>query len=485
MSASPASRVFGAVDIGASSGRVIAGEVTTDADGNSHVALHTVHRFPNGIHEADGHLRWNIGALYEAVLTGLGALVRDFPHVESIGIDTWAVDYALLDADGEMLADPIAYRDSRTEAVIESVHAKVAADELYRINGLQHLPFTTLYQLAAEQSSASWSKAAHALLLPDLLAYWLTGNLGSEYTNASTTGLVDVHRRAWSTDLFDRLGVPHDLFPPLEQPGAVRGTVQPSLTAVFGLPSDLRVVTVGSHDTASAVVGVPAEADHFAYVASGTWSLVGLELATPVVTEASRAANFTNEAGVEGRIRFLRNVGGLWLLQESIREWEAAGIECDLVQLIEAAAALPRHTTFIDVDDEAFIAPGNMPDRIRAAAAAVGARVPTTPAEVTSLVIDSLAAGYARTIERAAALADQPVEVVHIVGGGSQNDLLCRRTAELSGRTVIAGPVEATALGNVCVQAMAAGALPHDLDLVRRVIARSSTLVIYPGATPS
>ena len=485
MSAAPKSRVFAAVDIGASGGRVIAGEVITHSDDSQTVALHTVHRFPNGIHEADGHLRWDIGALYEAVLTGLGALVRDFPTVESIGIDTWAVDYALLDANGDVLADPIAYRDSRTERVIDEVHAKVGAAELYRRNGLQHLPFTTLYQLAAEQSSDLWPKAAHALLLPDLLAYWLTGELRSEYTNASTTGLIDVHQRVWSTDLLDRLGVPLDLFPPLEQPGAVRGTVQPSLTSVFGLPASLRVVTVGSHDTASAVVGVPATHDHFAYVASGTWSLVGLELAGPVITDASRAANFTNEAGVDGRIRYLRNVGGLWLLQESIREWEANGVPCELAQLLREAADLPVNSRFIDVDDESFIAPGNMPARISAAAAKAGARVPDTPAELTALIIDSLAAGYARTIDQAIALADRPVEVVHIVGGGSQNELLCRRTAEFSGRTVIAGPVEATALGNVCVQAMAAGALPHDLDAVRAVIARSSTLVTYPGATPS
>ena len=479
---SPATpRVFAAVDIGASGGRVMAGEVSVDHVGAHRVQLHTVHRFPNGIHEAAGHLRWNIGELYEAVLTGLGALVRDFPAVESIGIDTWAVDYALLDHDGEILADPIAYRDDRTAAVIDEVHSCVSAAELYEINGLQHLPFTTLYQLAAEQHSDLWPHAAHALLLPDLLAYWLTGEMATEYTNASTTGLVDVHRRGWSTELQNRLDIPSDLFPPLAQPGTTRGVVKPALTAVFGLPAGLTVTTVGSHDTASAVVGVPAAGERFAYVASGTWSLVGLELPEPVVTAESRAANFTNEAGVDGRIRFLRNVGGLWLLQESLREWAEDGTPQDLATLLAEAARLPISTTLIDVDDEAFIAPGNMPARITAAILAGGGAAPTSPAELTACIIDSLAAAYARTVDQAAALAGREVDVIHIVGGGSQNELLCRRTAHFARRTVVAGPIEATALGNICVQAMTAGALPHDLDVVRSVIARSSTLVTYPG----
>jgi len=481
-----AARSFAAVDIGASGGRVIAGVVDANVAGPT-VTLHTVHRFPNGMHEDGGHLRWDIGGLYYEVHCGLRTLAREFPNVESIGIDTWAVDYGLLDADGTLLADPIAYRDTRTDAAVSRVHELVGADELYEINGLQHLPFTTLYQLDAEQRGPIWEQAAHALLRPDLLAYWLTGTMRTEYTNASTTGLVDVRRREWSGALFDRLGISQSLFPPLEQPGTVRGRVTSDVAAELGLPPDVVVTTVGSHDTASAVVGVPASGGDFAYVASGTWSLVGLELDEPVITAASRTANFTNEAGVAGRTRFLRNVGGLWLLQESMREWAADGVAHDLPRLLADAAALPSGGPTIDVDDPTFIPPGDMPRRIRDAAGPAGEGRLDTPAAITGCIVESLAAGYARTVASAAQLADRSVGTIHIVGGGAQNELLCRRTATLAGVPVVAGPVEATALGNVCVQAMAAGALPDDLDEVRRLVARnldaSVNLVAYEPAT--
>ena len=478
-----AARVFAAVDIGASGGRVIAGVVDRSATGPT-VVLHTVHRFDNGMREADGHLRWDIGRLYDEVRRGLRTLGREFPTVESIGIDTWAVDYGLVDADGTLLADPIAYRDSRTDAAVGRVHELVGADELYDINGLQHLPFTTLYQLNAEREGPRWERAAHALLLPDLLAYWLTGTMRTEYTNASTTGLVDVRRREWSTALFDRLGIPPALFPPLEQPGTIRGTLTSDVARDLDLPATVVVTTVGSHDTASAVVGVPATGVDFAYVASGTWSLVGLELEEPVITAASREANFTNEAGVGGRTRFLRNVGGLWLLQESMRTWAADGDEHDLARLLHDAAALPSGGPTIDVDDPIFIPPGDMPARIRDAAGPAGAGRLDSPATITACIVESLAAGYARTVSAASRLAGRRVDTIHIVGGGAQNGLLCRRTAALAGVPVGAGPVEATALGNVCVQAMAAGALPDQLDEVRRLVARNLDVVSYEPDNP-
>ena len=483
-----AARVFAAVDIGASGGRVIAGVVDANAAGRAHtgptVALHTVHRFPNGMREADGHLRWDIGGLYDEVRLGLRTLGREFPTVESIGIDTWAVDYGLIDAGGSLLADPIAYRDTRTDAAVGRVHELVDADALYEINGLQHLPFSTLYQLDAERHGPNWDRAAHALLLPDLLAYWLTGTMRTEYTNASTTGLVDVRRREWSGALFDRLGIPPELFPPLEQPGTVRGAITAGVARDLDLPTTVVVTTVGSHDTASAVVGVPARGTDFAYVASGTWSLVGLELDEPVITLASRAANFTNEAGVGGRTRFLRNVGGLWLLQESMRAWALDGVEHDLAGLLDDAAALPSGGPTIDVDDPMFIPPGDMPQRIREAAGAAAEGRLDSHAAITACIIESLAAGYARTVAEASRLAGRTVATIHIVGGGAQNRLLCRRTATLSGLPVAAGPVEATALGNVCVQAMAAGALTDDLDAVRRVVGGNLDVVSYaPGST--
>jgi rhamnulokinase len=433
--------LIAAVDLGASGGRVMAGAVEGDT-----VSLEAVHRFPNGVVEADGHLRWDLRRLYGEVLDGLALL----PDAESIGIDTWGVDYGLLDADGELLGDPIAYRDDRTSAVIDEVHAAVPPEELFAVNGLQFLPFTTVYQLAAEQQGPRWAKAAKAALIPDLLAFWLTGELRAERTNASTTGLLDVRRGTWSTDLLDRLRIPADLLPPLEEPGAVRGT------GSGGVP----VTTVGSHDTASAVVAVPATTERFAYVASGTWSLVGLERADPVLTEEAREANFTNEGGVDGRTRFLRNVGGLWLLQESMREWGRD----DVAALVGEAAALPPGPV-LDVDDPVFLAPGPMAGRIAAAAG----RAEMTPEQTVRCIVDSLAAAYASTVRQAAELAGTEVEVVHVVGGGSQNELLCQRTADEAGLPVVAGPVEATALGNLLVQLIALGDI-EDLSQAREVV---------------
>lgn len=472
------SRTFAAIDIGASGGRVISGVVSD----SSAIDLQTVHRFPNDMREVDGHLRWDMNALTSGILDGLEHLARAHPDVESIGIDTWAIDYGLLDATGELLADPICYRDSRTDGVAETVHAVIDPAELYQINGLQFLPFTTVYQLHCEKQTESWEKAAHVVLIPDLIAHWLTGELATEVTNASTTGLLDVNTRSWSRELLDRLGLPHDLFPSLQSPGSVRGRIRSEIASRVGLGSDVVITTVASHDTASAVGGVPFTTRRAAYVASGTWSLVGLELDEPVVTDASREANFTNEAGLGERTRFLRNVGGLWLLQESMRQWSAEGIDHDLDALLAEAAALPADQALVDVDDVSFIAPGDMPERIADAVTAGGGMRPDSPAATTRCIVDSLAHGYARTITRAMALAEVAVDTVHVVGGGAQNALLCQRTADLTGLPVIAGPVEATALGNICVQASSRGALPADLDSVRRLIAASGAHVTYRPA---
>ncbi|MEU4745083.1 rhamnulokinase family protein, partial [Actinosynnema sp. NPDC023658] len=419
---SPLTQVFGAVDIGASGGRVVAGVVT-----GGRTTLHVVHRFPNGAVTRDGHLRWDFTGLYREVLTGLGALAARFGEVVSLGIDTWAVDYGLLAEDGTLLAEPVAYRDGRTTDAVTRVHERVSPEALYAVNGLQFLPFTTLYQLEAERASPLWDKAAHVVLLPDLLAYWLTGELRTEVTNASTTGLLDVRTRTWVPEL--AAGVP---FPPLQEPGEVRGLLRPEVVSATGLPRTTPVTTVGSHDTASAVVALPADGSRFAYVSSGTWSLVGVELPGPVVSGRARELNFTNEGGVDGRTRFLRNVGGLWLLQESLREW--AGV--DPSDLLAQAEALPAGGPTVDVDDPAFIAPGDMPRRI--AAAATGPL--RTQAETVRCVLDSLAVAYARTVDQAVELTGREVDVIHIVGGGSRNDLLCRLTAALSGRRVTAGP---------------------------------------------
>lgn len=466
--------VFGAIDIGASSGRVVAGVL--DADG---LRLEVVHRFGNSAIEVDGHLRWDLSGLFAEVLVGLTELARRHPRVLSVGIDTWAVDYGLLDANGRLLAEPVAYRDDRTDAAVEQVHARVDPTRLYAVTGLQFLPFNTLYQLTAERAEPLWSRTRHALLLPDLLAYWLTGRLRTEATNASTTGLLDATTHAWSAEVFGALDLPADLFPPLIQPGETLGVLLPGVASRTGLDPATTVVAVGSHDTASAVVGVPADGRAFAYVSSGTWSLVGLELDRPVLTPASRAANFTNEGGVDGRIRYLRNVGGLWLLQECRRSWTEGGQTLDQDALLSAAAELPAGGPVFDVDAPDLIAPGNMPGRIRHACSATGRTPPADPAAVVRAILDSLAVAYARTTAEAEALTGQAAEVIHIVGGGSRNALLCQLTADLSGRPVLSGPVEATALGNLAVQARAAGRLPRDLDALRRRLRQGVTLQRY------
>lgn len=467
--------VFAAVDIGASSGRVMLGRVSPD----SGVSLETVHRFPNGVVELDGGLRWDFDALVAEVLAGLRAAATaaaaQGETIASIGIDTWAVDYGLVNKAGELVAQPFSYRDDRSRAAVAPVHAKLDPARLYRTTGLQFLQFNTIYQLAAERNLAGLK----ALLIPDLIAFLLTGVRRTEATNASTTGLFDAVAGEWATDFFTALGLRKDLFPPLIQPGEPYGYLLPDIAAALGLPRETTVVAVGSHDTASAVAAVPAQGENFAYISSGTWSLVGLELQQPVLTEASREANFTNERGVDGTIRYLRNVGGLWLLSECQRTWAGEGFQPDLAALLSAAAALPAGGPQVNADDPYFIAPGDMPERIRAAVRRTGDVLPNEPAAITRCIMDSLAAAYARTITTAERLAGRGVDVVHVVGGGSQNTLLCQLTANATGRPVIAGPVEATALGNVLIQARAAGAATGGLPLLRGIIAAGTDLRRY------
>ncbi|MBP1134962.1 rhamnulokinase [Arthrobacter sp. PvP023] len=476
-----AGSVFAAVDIGASSGRVILGRVSGGA-GSESARLQTVHRFPNGVVESDGGLRWDFDALFAEVLTGLAAAARAAGErgetISSIGIDTWAVDYGLVNAAGKLIAQPFSYRDDRSRAAVARVHQKLDPARLYATTGLQFLQFNTLYQLASEPDL----DGLQALLIPDLVAFLLTGQRRTEATNASTTGLFDAVAGEWATEFLTALGLPKNLFPPLIQPGETVGTLLPGIAARTGLAQATTVVAVGSHDTASAVAAVPAEHGNFAYISSGTWSLVGVELRKPVLTEASRQANFTNERGVDGSIRYLRNVGGLWLLSECQRTWAQQGYTATLDELLAAAAALPFGGPQINADDPYFIAPDNMPERIRAAVRNTGDVLTDNPAAITRCILDSLAAGYARTIADAERLADVPVDVVHIVGGGSQNRLLCQLTADATGKRVIAGPVEATALGNVLVQARAAGVVSGGPGELRALVRGSQPLESYQAA---
>jgi rhamnulokinase len=452
---------FAAVDLGASSGRVMVGRVSPDS-----LALSPVNRFPNEPVRVGGTLHWDILSLYRGVLEGL----RAAGPVTSIGIDSWAVDYGLLDSSGALLGNPVHYRDSRTDGVPSKVEATVSPDQLYAFTGLQRQPFNTLYQLVAAAETPVFSAARHLLLIPDLLAYWLTGSLGAELTNASTTQFLDVRTRQWALPLLEALGVRADLLPPLRAPGTLIGPVSADL---LGYATD--VVAVGSHDTASAIVGVPAASPHFAYISCGTWSLVGVELDEPVLTEESRRANFTNEGGVDGTIRYLRNVMGLWPLQESMRTWGLT----DVAALLTDAAREPAFAAVIDLDDPAFLPPGDMPARIADACRASGQPVPPSPAAFARCILDSLAVAHRRAVREAQHLSGRHVDAVHIVGGGALNALLCQLTADACELPVLAGPVEATALGNVLVQARAAGAIGGDLSALRALLRQTQQIVRY------
>jgi rhamnulokinase len=447
-----------AVDLGASGGRVIAGQVSPDS-----VKLHEVSRFPNEPVRAGGTLHWDILRLYADVVAGLRGAAASYP-LASAGIDSWAIDYGLLDSAGALVGNPVHYRDARTDGV----SVPVSPGELYATTGIQRLPFNTIYQLAAAAGTPALAAARTLLLIPDLLAYWLTGVIGAEVTNASTTALLDVSSRTWATALMKKVGIPESLFPALRQPGEVIGTVSEAAALAGADGTTLPLVAVGSHDTASAVVAVPAAGPDFAYISSGTWSLVGMELAAPVLSEASRAANFTNEAGVDGTVRYLRNVSGLWLLQECQRDWGARAGSVD--SLLHAAAEVAPLRFVIDADDPAFLPPGDMPGRIATWLVERGLPVPVGPAEFTRCILDSLALAYRRALADAQALSGRHVNVVHVVGGGSRNELLCQLTADATGLPVLAGPAEATALGNVLVQGRAIGTAPGTLKEMRALV---------------
>jgi rhamnulokinase len=457
-----------AVDLGATSGRVILGHV-----GPQELRLTHIARFPNRpveIPEHDGRigLHWDILGLWSALGDGLAEATRRDPEIASIGVDSWAVDYGLLRR-GRLVGLPYNYRDDRVGDSGNRALAGLSAADLYARSGIAALPFNTLFQLAADREAGTLDFADRALLVPDLFGRWLTGVDATERTNASTTGMVSAATGEWDAGILDALGLTESFFAPFVSPGEAVGGLLPSLAPRLGNGRSIPVTAVGSHDTASAVVGAPLVDEHSAYISSGTWSLVGLELSTPVVSDAARDANFTNEAGVDGRVRFLKNISGLWLLSESMRTWDAASTDAsrssDLASLLDEAAAVTGPVAVFDASDDRFTPPGDMPGRIRDWCVSHDVPPPSTRAEFVRSILESLAEAYALTLDEATALTGRSITTVHVVGGGSQNELLCRLTASRTGRTVLAGPVEATAIGNVLVQARAAGLVPRDSSL--------------------
>lgn len=465
-----------AIDLGASSGRVALGTLQ-----GGHLSVEVLHRFPNGGVPVRGGLYWDILGLWREILHGLGLASSRGP-VASVGVNSWAVDYGLLDDEGELLGGVHHYRSARLDGVMERVRARLGDETIYGATGIQFLPFNTLYQLAAERPERL-AQAQTLLMVPDLLHFWLCGSRVTERTNASTTQFFDPRTGEWATSLLEALNLPTHLLPPIVPPGTDLGELSPEVVRETGLHGT-RVIAPATHDTASAVAAVPAATGEtgWAYVSSGTWSLVGIETPGPVLTDAARAANLTNEAGVSvagkgGTTRLLKNVMGLWIVQECRRAWGNP----DFAALYEGAASVPAGGPLIDPDDARFLAPGlDMPARVQAYCAGTGQPVPQPPAEIVRCVLESLAHRTADVLDQLEAVQGQPIRTVYVVGGGSQNALLNQSVADLSGRTVVAGPVEATLMGNLLVQAEAGGDIPR--GGVREVVRASEALTTFtPG----
>jgi rhamnulokinase len=457
-----------AVDLGAESGRVMLGRF----DGET-VSLDVCHRFANRPLWLPDGLHWNLPGLFAETLHGLGAAARG-GALDGIGIDAWGCDYALLDARRRLIGLPFSYRDERTSVQnMERAHARVGRDELYARTGIQTIPINTVYQLAAEAGEGAARDAEYLALIPDLLGLWLTGTLANELTIASTTGLLQARGRRWATDLVARLALPPAPFGgEVVAPGFELGAVLTGHGGEAGAAVGAPVRAVGGHDTASAFAAAPVTGSGGAVLSSGTWSLLGVELPGPELGSDAAAFNLTNERGVCETVRLLRNVMGLWLVQECRRVWREQGTDRDYDELQRLAAQAPADVAVFDPDHDSLLHGGDMPARITALCTGSGQRVPAGDGELLRCILVSLACKYRLVCEQLEQVCERPIRTLHVVGGGARNELLCQLTADVCGREVMAGPVEATALGNVLVQALALGELGGLGDL-RRVVARS------------
>jgi rhamnulokinase len=463
-----------AIDLGAQSGRVALGRF----DG-ARLSLTELHRFSNVPVRAHGTLHWDVLRLYDGMLQGLRAAADQAGRVDSIGIDTWGVDFGLVDRAGRLVQNPVHHRDARTDGAMEQVYERVPARELYERTGIQLMPINTIFQLAAmvTEQDPALEIADRLLLMPDLLHYWLCGVAACEWTNATTSQCLEPRTQAWAVDLLERLEIPTRLFSDVVQPGAVLGGLREEVAEQTHLRGAI-VVAPATHDTASAVAAVPFRTPDAVYISSGTWSLVGVERSSPLIDERAFAANLTNEGGVDGTFRLLRNVNGLWLLHECRRAWSAQGDRRDFGELVAIAEQAPPLRSFIDPNDPVFLGLGNMPGRIRDYCAATQQEVPREQAEVVRCVLESLALKYRETIDVVTAAAGVTGSEVHVVGGGALNAVLCQWTADATGLLVQAGPVEATEIGNLAVQAIGLGELAS-LEEARAVIRDSFAQTPY------
>ncbi len=461
-----------AIDFGGGSGRVIAGTITTEGP-RKQLTMQLIHRFHNRQVRLGEHVYWDFPALFEDMKTGMRKAAQLGLHVDGIAVDTWGVDFGLIDCQGNLIGNPVCYRDARTQGMADDFFANTDRTAHYAVNGTQVMEINTLFQLMSmKKTDSPQLKIADKLLFtPDLFSYYLTGEANTEYTIASTSELLDATTRSWDWALIDRLGLPRHLFCPIVMPGTVRGRLRPDIAEETGL-GQVDVIAVGSHDTASAVAAVPAKADEkpVAFISSGTWSLLGVEIDKPILTEEARSADFTNEGGIGGKITFLQNITGLWFLQRLMAEWRDEGDEQQYDPLL-AAAAKSTIKTVIPVDAPEFQNPKSMQQAIQHHCAAHGMDVPQSKADITRVVLQSLAAKYAEATAALNAMLPSPIKKLHIIGGGSQNKLLNKLTQEALGIPVKAGPVEATAIGNILTQALAKGEVA-DINEMRSVSVR-------------
>lgn len=463
-----------AIDLGASSGRGIVGSF----DGKK-LTLRENHRFSNDPVFVNGRFTWDILRIFFEIKNSITKTVIDGDNVSSMGIDTWGVDYGYIDKNGRLMANPYHYRDTRTVGISEEVGKFLSPEEIYNRTGIQAIDFNTLNQLAADlrDDRDTVERADKLLFIPDLLNYFLTGKAVTEYTIASTGMLLDAAKRDYALDLTDKLGFPSRVFTPLVKPGNCLGTLLPQINEEVG-KNNIKLYNVASHDTASAVIAVPATGKDFIYISSGTWSLMGAELPEPLINDGTRLANFTNEGGAENTIRFLKNIMGLWIIQESRRQWKREGKDYSYAQMEEWAKEAKPFSSIINPDYYTFNTPGNMPEKIRDFCRMTGQHVPETVGEVVRTIYESLSLKYRYTVENIEKLMGKKTSKINIVGGGTKDKFLSQMTSDACGIPVCAGPEEATAIGNLVAQAMAVGEI-GSLAEAREVVAGSFELKNY------
>lgn len=467
-------RQFLAFDLGAESGRALVGILKEDK-----LVVEEIHRFVNRPVEILGRLYWNVPQIFQEIKEGINKAFSKYPHIESIGIDTWGVDFGLVTKEGYLAGLPVCYRDHRTDGILEKAFKVMPRERIYELTGIQIMQINTLFQLYSMvlENSSLFKSAYKLLFMPDLFNFMLTGEMKTEFSIATTSQLYNPIKDSWEEEIFERFRIPIEIMPELEMPGKEIGKISESIRREFNI-KDISVISPCGHDTACAVASVPAEGEDWAYLSSGTWSLMGVELKEPIINKDSLEANFTNEGGVNKTFRFLKNIMGLWLLQSVRRIWMKEGTEFTYSEITKMAEEEKPFQFFINPDDSSFLNPPNMVLAIREYCEKTGQKIPETKGEIVRCILESLAFRYKEVFESLEKIIGRKIKILHIVGGGSQNALLSQFTANVLGIPVMTGPVEATAIGNIMIQAISRGAI-KDLSSGRKIIRNSFEPIIY------